>query len=97
MDNVILGDECIIGALTFIKADTVIPRRSLVAGNPGKIIKEVTDEMISWKSQGTMLYQSLPGEMKEFWRECEPLREDAHNSQQNKDGYKTWNESKLQP
>src|SRR5688500_3096313 len=57
MDNVILGDECIIGALTFIKADTVIPRRSLVAGNSGKIIKELTDEMISWKSQGTMLYQ----------------------------------------
>lgn len=97
MDNVILGDECIVGALTFIKAGMVIPGRSLIAGNPGKIIKEVSNEMISWKTQGTVLYESLPGEMKQFWRECEPLKEAVHKSQQNKQGYKTWNESKLQP
>src|SRR5215217_2501986 len=46
MDNVELGDECIIGALTFIKTDEKIPARSLVAGNPGKIFKAVSDEMI---------------------------------------------------
>ena len=97
MDNVILGDECIVGALTFIKADTVIPRRSLVAGNPGKIIKEVSDEMINWKTQGTKLYQLLPGEMKQYWHECEPLREVTDTPQQNIGDYKTWNESKLQP
>jgi len=74
MDNVELGDECIIGALTFIKQDEKIPARSLVAGNPGKIIKEVTDEMLSWKTEGTKLYQSLPKEMFESWKECEPLR-----------------------
>ena len=97
MDNVILGDECIVGALTFIKSDTVIPRRSLVAGNPGKIIKEVSDEMIKWKTQGTKLYQSLPVEMKQYWHECEPLREATDKPQQNIGDYKTWNESKLQP
>ena len=97
MDNVILGDECIVGALTFIKSDTVIPRRSLVAGNPGKIIKEVSDEMIKWKTQGTKLYQSLPVEMKQYWHECEPLREVTDKPQQNIGDYKTWNESKLQP
>jgi len=75
MDNVELGDECIIGALTFIKQDKKIRARSLVAGNPGKIIKEVTDEMLSWKTEGTKLYQSLPKEMFESWKECEPLRE----------------------
>jgi phenylacetic acid degradation protein len=75
MDNVELGDECIIGALTFIKQDEKIPARSLVAGNPGKIIKQVTDEMLSWKTEGTKLYQSLPKEMFESWKECEPLRE----------------------
>ena len=36
MDNVELGKECIVGALTFIKADEKIPARSLVAGNPAK-------------------------------------------------------------
>jgi phenylacetic acid degradation protein len=75
MDNVELGDECIIGALTFIKQDEKIPARSLVAGNPGKIIKQVSNEMISWKTEGTKLYQALPKEMFESWKECEPLRE----------------------
>jgi hypothetical protein len=31
--------------------------------------------MLSWKTEGTKLYQSLPKEMFEGWRECEPLRE----------------------
>jgi len=75
MDNVELGDESIIGALTFIKQDEKIPARSLIAGNPGKIIKQVTDEMLAWKTEGTKLYQSLPKEMFEGWKVCEPLRQ----------------------
>ena len=97
MDNVVLGDKCIVGALTFIKAETIIPPRSLVAGNPGKIIKEVSDEMIGWKTRGTALYQSLPAEMKEYWKECEPLHELPDNLKKQGKGYNTWNESKLQP
>jgi len=97
MDNVVLGDECIVGALSFIKADTIIPPRSLVAGNPGKIIKEVSDEMIGWKTRGTALYQSLPTEMKEYWKECEPMHELPGNLKKQDKGYNTWNESKLQP
>jgi phenylacetic acid degradation protein len=74
MDNVKLGDECIVGAMTFIKAGTEIPGRSIVVGNPGTVIKEVSDEMMKWKTEGTALYQALPGEMRESWRECEPVR-----------------------
>lgn len=74
MDNVELGDESIVGASTFIKQDEKIPGRSLVAGNPGKIINQVSDEMIAWKTEGTKLYQALPKDMFESWRECEPLR-----------------------
>ena len=59
MDNVEIGDESIVGAMSFVKEDTKIPRRSLVVGNPGKVIKEVSDEMIAWKTKGTQLYQSL--------------------------------------
>lgn len=73
MDNVELGDECIVGALTFIKQDEKIPVRSLVAGNPGKIIKEVSDEMIAWKTEGTRLYQQLPKECFLYLRPTEPL------------------------
>src|SRR5688572_16477681 len=46
MDNVLLEEECIVGALTFINADTHVGKRSLVVGNPGKVIKEVSDKMI---------------------------------------------------
>ncbi|MBI1344388.1 MAG: gamma carbonic anhydrase family protein [Terrimonas sp.] len=76
MDNVVLGDECIVGALSFIKQGEVIPGRSLVAGNPGKIIKSVSDDMIAWKTEGTKLYQQLPKDMFDSWLECEPLREE---------------------
>ncbi|MEK7256324.1 MAG: transferase hexapeptide repeat family protein, partial [Bacteroidota bacterium] len=57
MDNVEIGEECIVGALCFVPAEMKIPRRSLVVGNPGKIIREVSDEMIAWKTKGTELYQ----------------------------------------
>ena len=94
MDNVELGDECIVGALCFIKADEVIPARSLVVGNPGKIIKQVSDDMINWKTQGTRLYQSLPTEMYESWKECAPLREAEVDRPTQESLYKTWNEIK---
>ncbi len=45
MDDAEIGDESIIGAMAFIKAETKIPRRSLVVGNPGKIVKEVASRM----------------------------------------------------
>jgi len=92
MDNVVLGDECIVGALSFIKADEIFEARSLIVGNPAKKIKEVTDEMIRWKTGGTRLYQSLPKEMMEHWRACEPLREMPSNRPAQETLYKTWNE-----
>lgn len=91
MDNVELGDECIVGALTFIKQDEKIPARSLVAGNPGKIIKQVSDEMIAWKTKGTALYQSLPAAMKEGWELCEPLSEVEANRPVQEKVYQIWN------
>jgi phenylacetic acid degradation protein/carnitine operon protein CaiE len=92
MDNVVLGDECIVGALSFIKADERFEARSLIVGNPAKKIKEVTDEMIRWKTEGTRLYQSLPKEMAEYWHACEPLREMPSNRPAQETLYKTWNE-----
>lgn len=73
MDHVELGDESIAGALTLIREGEKIPPRSVVAGNPGRIVKQVSDEMISWKTEGTRLYQALPAEMHAGWKACEPL------------------------
>lgn len=74
MDDAEIGDESIVGAMAFVKATTKIPKRSLVVGNPAKVIKEVTDDMIAWKTKGTQLYQQLPKECHETLKEVEPLR-----------------------
>lgn len=94
MDNAILGDECIVGALSFIKADEVFDNRSLVVGNPAKKIKDVSDKMIKWKTEGTALYQQLPKDMFEGWKVCEPLRSVPTNRKIQSPDYKTWNENK---
>jgi carbonic anhydrase/acetyltransferase-like protein (isoleucine patch superfamily) len=75
MDEVELGDECIVGALCFIKQGEKIPPRSLIVGNPSKIVKQVSDEMMAWKTEGTTLYQQLPRQCFETLKACEPLRE----------------------
>ena len=94
MDNVLLGDECIVGALSFLKADGVFERRSLIVGNPAKKIKEVSDEMIRWKTEGTALYQQLPKQLFNNWKQCEPLRSIPADRTIQSASYKTWNESK---
>jgi phenylacetic acid degradation protein len=92
MDGAEIGSECIIGALAFVKAETKIPKRSLVVGNPAKIIKQVSDEMIEWKTAGTKLYQQLPADCHESLMEVEPLREIPKNRPKQEDFYRTLNE-----
>jgi len=94
MDDAVIGDECIIGALSFVPAKMEIPRRSLVVGNPAKIIKEVSDEMIAWKTQGTALYQALPKECHNTLKEVEPLREIEANRPKQEAMYSTWEKIK---
>jgi phenylacetic acid degradation protein len=93
MDDAEIGDESIVGAMAFIKAETKIPKRSLVVGNPAKIIKEVTDAMIAWKTKGTQLYQQLPKDCHEFLKEVEPLREVPLDRKLQEDTYKTLRET----
>jgi len=94
MDEAVVGDECIIGALSFIKAKEVFEKRSLIVGNPAKKIKEVSDEMIAWKTKGTELYQKLPWEMREESKEVEPLREMPHYRPSQDSLYQIWEEIK---
>ena len=92
MDNVEIGEECIVGALSFVKADMVVPKRSLLVGNPAQVVKEVSDDMIAWKTKGTALYQSLPGELHESLRAVEPLRAMPSDRPSQELLFRTWNE-----
>ena len=95
MDDVLIGKESIIGALCFVPSKMEIPPRSLVVGNPAKIIKEVSDEMIAWKTEGTKIYQQLPNDCRLGLKPVEPLREVPADRAIQSVSYKTWNESKL--
>jgi len=76
MDGVETGESCIIGANSFIKANTKIPARSLVAGSPAKILREVRDQELKWKQDGTRGYQKLAEAcLNGGLRRVEPLRE----------------------
>jgi carbonic anhydrase/acetyltransferase-like protein (isoleucine patch superfamily) len=90
MDDVVIGKESIVGALCFVSANTKIPERSLVVGNPSKIIKQVSDEMIAWKIEGTKLYQKLPQDCHASLLPCEPLTEIEENRPIQEKNYLKW-------
>jgi phenylacetic acid degradation protein len=59
MDNAVIGESSIVAAMAFVKAGMAVPPRTLVAGIPAKVVRELSREEIGWKIEGTVLYQSL--------------------------------------
>jgi len=96
MDSAVIADECIVGAMAFVKAESVFAPRQLIVGNPAKAIKEVSQQMLAWKTAGTKLYQSLPKDCHDTLREVEPLREIPKDRPVQEDFYKTLAQLKKQ-
>jgi len=94
MDGAVIGKECIVGALCFVPSKMIIEDRSIVVGNPAKIVKKVSDEMIDWKTQGTKLYQQLPEDARNKLKTCEPLREIPKDRKKQKADYFIWKDKK---
>ena len=94
MDHVVLGDESIVGALTLLKEGEIIPARSVVVGNPAKIIKKVSEEMLAWKTEGTTLYQQLPVHCEKELKPCKPLRKATAQKPLRKETYLSWKKKK---
>jgi carbonic anhydrase/acetyltransferase-like protein (isoleucine patch superfamily) len=90
MDHAVVGAGCIIGALTFVPTEMVIPERKVAVGSPARIVRDVSDEMLKWKTDGTRLYQSLPAMMRESWKPVEPLREVPEGRPVQADSYRLW-------
>jgi len=59
MDNAVIGESSIVAACAFVKAGMIVAPRSLVAGMPAKVIRQVSDREIAWKIDGTRTYQDL--------------------------------------
>jgi len=94
MDEVIIEEECIVGALSFVKAGAKISKRSLWAGNPAKFIKEVSQEMIDWKTKGTALYQTLPQDLHTHLQPTSALSELPLDRPEQESLYATWEQIK---
>ena len=95
MDDAMIGEECIVGALCFIKGEMSVPKRKIVVGNPAMIKGDVPDEMIKWKTKGTELYQDLPNECKTLMQECEPLTKVEENrKEKQKITFDTWKKTR---
>jgi len=58
-DNAVIGESAIVAAMAFVKAGMVVPPRTLVAGTPAKIVRELTEQELAWKVEGTQSYQEL--------------------------------------
>ena len=89
MDDAEIGDECIVGAMSFVKAEEKFPIRKLIVGNPAKAIKDISNDMIAWKTKGTQLYQQLPADCHESLQVVEPLREVPENMKMQEGMYDT--------
>lgn len=94
MDNAVIGNNSVIGALALVPEGMIIPERKVVVGNPAKIIKDVTDKMLEWKTKGTSIYQNLPAEYFKTMKECQPLREIPKSRKNQKTYFTTWNKTK---
>ena len=94
LDDAKIGKECIVGALTLVNSEMVVADRKVIVGNPGKIIKDVSEDMIAWKSEGTKIYQSLPKNCQKSLKETKPLVKVVKKIENFSDQYKTWKKTK---
>lgn len=75
MDNAVVGDESIVAACAFVKAGMEIPPRKLVGGMPAKVMRDLSEQEVAWKTDGTRTYQELAERCLATLKPCEPLTE----------------------
>jgi phenylacetic acid degradation protein len=75
LDHAEIGAECLVAALALVKSETITPPRSLVAGNPAKVVRTLERHQISWRNDGGGEYQRLAREALVDFIETPPLTE----------------------
>lgn len=74
MDEAEVGEKAIVAACAFVPAGMKVSPRSLVAGVPAKVLRELRDEEVDWKLEGTLTYQHLTRRCLATMREVAPLQ-----------------------
>lgn len=75
MDEAQIAPRSIVAACAFVKAGLEIPARKLVAGMPAKVVRDLSEQEIAWKIDGTRCYQDLAVRSLATLRPCAPLTE----------------------
>lgn len=75
MDGAVIGHSAIVAAMSFVKANMQVPARSLVAGTPARVIRDLSATEIGWKEEGTRSYQQLAVRSMQTLVETTPLTE----------------------
>lgn len=96
MDHARVGAGSIVGALTLVPERMEIPERKIAVGIPARLVDDVSDERLAWKTAGTQLYQQLPEQLRRSLRPCEPLREAPPHRPPMEAIYKTFRETLAQ-
>lgn len=72
-DNAVVGESAIVAAMAFVKADMVIPPRTIAAGVPARVLRALTETELAWKLEGTRGYQDLARRSLATMRAVQPL------------------------
>jgi phenylacetic acid degradation protein len=76
MDEAEVGEAAFVAASAFVRAGLKIPARSLAAGVPAKVLRELSAQELAWKLEGTRTYQRLTERCLATMKECAPLAEE---------------------
>src|SRR5262245_40774588 len=73
MDEAEVGEQSIVAASAFVPGGVKIPPRSLAGGVPAKVLRELKEQEIAWKLEGTRTYQDLTRRCLASLKETTPL------------------------
>ncbi|MBW7848927.1 MAG: phenylacetic acid degradation protein PaaY [Rhodospirillales bacterium] len=74
-DGAVIGESAIVAAMAFVKAGFEVPPRTLAAGVPAKVLRDLTEQEMEWKRFATGMYQRLTERCLASFQECEALTE----------------------
>jgi phenylacetic acid degradation protein len=72
-DNAEVGEDAVVAALAFVKAEAKVEARTLVAGIPARALRTLTAQELRWKKDNMHLYQQLAARSAATMREVEAL------------------------
>ena len=77
MDDAEIGEQAIVAASAFVRAGMKVPPRTLAAGLPAKVVRELSAQEVAWKHEGTLAYQALARRCHASLHEVSPRGSDS--------------------